>query len=195
MRKRKFGESHATEAAGSRNDMKVTRMDLDDGRVVMGTFEPGTPAPPMDSTSTDTTAEGGARIVGGDDAISRQDGPGPQVMAADTLEGDNVVNARGEVLGEIRHIMLDVRGGRIAYAVLSSSGFLGVGNKLFAIPWNALTLDAENRCFILDIDKGTLRNAPGFDKDNWPSMGDPRWATEVHSYSSPSASIGAAAVR
>jgi hypothetical protein len=78
--------------------------------------------------------------------------------------------------------MLDVPSGRVAYAVLSSGGFLGIGDKLFAIPWSALTLDADNKCFILNIDKERLKNAPGFDKDHWPSMADQRWATEVHSY-------------
>jgi len=103
-------------------------------------------------------------------------------MAADTLEGDDVVNAQGEHLGVIKSIMIDVPSGRVAYAVLSSGGFLGIGDKLFAIPWNALTLDADNKCFVLNIDKERLKNAPGFDKDHWPSMADQRWATEVHSY-------------
>jgi sporulation protein YlmC with PRC-barrel domain len=129
---------------------------------------------------TGSTAEprGGARIVGGE----RGEGPGPYVMAADTLEGDDVVNAQGEDLGDIKSIMIDVPSGRVAYAVLSSGGFLGIGDKLFAIPWHALTLDADNKCFVLNIDKERLKNAPGFDKDHWPSMADQRWATEVHSY-------------
>jgi sporulation protein YlmC with PRC-barrel domain len=125
-----------------------------------------------------TEPTGGARIVGGE----RGAGPGPYVMAADTLEGDDVVNAQGENLGDIKSIMIDVPSGRVAYAVLSSGGFLGIGDKLFAIPWSALTLDADNKCFILNIDKERLKNAPGFDKDHWPSMADQRWATEIHSY-------------
>jgi sporulation protein YlmC with PRC-barrel domain len=127
-----------------------------------------------------STAEptGGARIIGGE----RGEGPGPYVMEADTLEGNDVVNAQGEKLGDIKTIMIDVPSGRVAYAVLSSGGFLGIGEKLFAIPWSALTLDADNKCFILNIDKERLKNAPGFDKDHWPSMADQRWATEVHSY-------------
>lgn len=127
-----------------------------------------------------STAEptGGARIIGGE----RGEGPGPYVMAADTLQGDDVVNAQGEDLGDIKSIMIDVPSGRVAYAVLSSGGFLGIGDKLFAIPWHALTLDADNKCFVLNIDKERLKNAPGFDKDHWPSMADQRWATEVHSY-------------
>jgi sporulation protein YlmC with PRC-barrel domain len=115
-------------------------------------------------------------------ANSMRRGPGPEVMAADTLEGDSVVNASGEKLGDIEHIMLDVRSGRIAYAVLEAGGFLGIGTKLFAIPWHALTLDTNSHCFILNVNKEQLRNAPGFDDDNWPSLGDERWARDVHAY-------------
>src|SRR5512135_141884 len=89
------------------------------------------------------------------------------VMSASTLTGDSVVNAKGEDLGSIEDIMIHIDSGRIAYAVLSFGGFLGMGDKLFAIPWEALTLDEDNHQFILDIDKDKLENAPGFDKDNW----------------------------
>lgn len=109
-------------------------------------------------------------------------GPGPEVMAADTLVGDRVVNAQGESLGKIRDIMIDVPSGRVAYAVLSFGGVLGMGDKLFAIPWAALALDADQQCFVLDLDKERLRNAPGFDKDHWPSMGDMRWASSIYEY-------------
>jgi sporulation protein YlmC with PRC-barrel domain len=123
--------------------------------------------------------QGGARILGGKINFS---GPGPQVMAADTLQGDKVVNLHGEILGEIQDIMLDVPSGRIAYAVLSFGGIMGIGDKLFAIPWNALTLDADRECFVVEIEKEELKHAPGFDKTHWPSMADPTWATEIHTF-------------
>jgi len=63
-------------------------------------------------------------------------GPGPRIMAADTLEGDDVRNDADEKLGKLAHIMLDVPTGRVAYGVLSVGGFLGLGDKLFAIPWS-----------------------------------------------------------
>jgi len=109
-------------------------------------------------------------------------GPGPEIMAADTLQGDKVVNTKGESLGKIEDIMLDVSSGRIAYAVLSFGGILGIGNKLFAIPWHALTLDADRECFVLDVDESRLKTAPGFDEDHWPSMADPTWASEIYTY-------------
>lgn len=112
----------------------------------------------------------GARIV-----QRQQDdhsGPGPDVMAAETLQGDDVINHQGEKLGSIEDIMLDVTSGKVAYAVLSFGGILGMGDKLFAIPWGALTLDADRKCFVLDVPKDRLQNAPGFDKDHWPAMAD-----------------------
>ena len=109
-------------------------------------------------------------------------GPGPELMTASTLEGNTVVNRADETLGEIEEIMLDVRSGRIAYAVMASGGFLGIGDKLFAIPWHALTLDPEEKCFVLDVSRERLEKAPGFDKDHWPSMANEAWAGEVHRY-------------
>jgi sporulation protein YlmC with PRC-barrel domain len=110
------------------------------------------------------------------------EGPGPQLMGADTLIGDDVYNQQGDELGEIKEIMLDMRNGRVAYAVLSFGGFLGMGEKLFAVPWNALTLDTENKRFMLNVDKERLKTAPGFDKDHWPNMADQTWTNEIHSY-------------
>jgi sporulation protein YlmC with PRC-barrel domain len=121
----------------------------------------------------------GARIVGGEANTS---GPGPEIMAASTLEGDKVVNSRGEALGKIEEIMIDVERGTVAYAVMSCGGMMGLGDKLFAIPWEAFTLDANNHCFILEADKARFENAPGFDKGHWPSMVDSSWAREVHQY-------------
>ena len=130
------------------------------------------------TTSTPGTS-GGASIIGD---RRNSDGPGPEVMDAGTLIGDSVVNADDEDLGKVEAIMLDVQSGRIAYAVLSFGGFLGMGTKLFAIPWSALALDTEEKRFILDVPKEKLENAPGFDKDHWPAMADQSWARELHSY-------------
>lgn len=107
-----------------------------------------------------------------------------RALSASTMIGDDVTNPAGEDLGNVEEIMLDVNGGRIAYAVLSFGGFLGLGDKLFAVPWDALTVDTEEHAFILDVDKETLENAPGFDKDNWPQTvnGDDAWLVEVYDY-------------
>jgi sporulation protein YlmC with PRC-barrel domain len=109
-------------------------------------------------------------------------GPGPEVMAADTLQGNDVINTQSEKLGSIEDIMIDVRTGRVAYAVLSFGGILGLGEKLFAIPWGALTLDTDRKCFVLDVPKERLEQAPGFDKDHWPSMADEGWASQIYAF-------------
>lgn len=139
----------------------------------MGTLYPGNNPPPSAST------EGGARIIGDTTA---PDSPGPFVMSCDTFAGDGVVNRANEDLGKIAHIMIDVPSGRIAYAVLACGGVFGIGEKLFAIPWGALTLDADRQCFVMDIDKERLDKAPGFDKDHWPAMADRAWAASIHDY-------------
>jgi len=105
-----------------------------------------------------------------------------RVLAADTLTGDKVVNLQNEDLGKIEHLMIDLGTGRIAYAVLSFGGFLGMGDKLFAIPWSALTVDTLEKRFILQVDKELLKRAPGFDKEQWPNMADRAWGTQVFKY-------------
>jgi sporulation protein YlmC with PRC-barrel domain len=110
------------------------------------------------------------------------DGPGPELMGADTLSGNDVYNQNDEDLGDIKEIMLNMRTGKISYAVLSYGGFLSLGEKLFAVPWEALKLDTENKRFVLNVDKDRLESAPGFDKDHWPDMADAAWAEGINSF-------------
>src|ERR1700722_8311595 len=105
-----------------------------------------------------------------------------RVMSASSLTGDRVVNLAGEDIGKINEIMVDTPTGRIAYAVLSFGGFLGMGDKLFAIPWSRLTLDEDRKVFVLDVDREMLESAPGFDKGSWPDMADRSWGQEIYSY-------------
>ncbi len=118
----------------------------------------------------------------GDAGPDIRQGPGPELMGAETLVGNDVCNLNGIDLGEIKEIMLDMRSGSVGYAVLSFGGFLGMGEKLFAVPWKALTLDTKNKRFVLDVKEDRLRQAPGFDKDKWPNMADQTWAQEIHNY-------------
>jgi sporulation protein YlmC with PRC-barrel domain len=110
------------------------------------------------------------------------EGPGPRLMGADTLIGNDVYNHKDEDLGDIKEIMLDVNSGRIAYAVLSFGGFIGIAGKLFAVPWSALELDTVNKRFLLNVEKERLETAPGFNKDDWPDMADPTWQNTITSY-------------
>lgn len=106
----------------------------------------------------------------------------PNVISTTAIIGDNVVNRTGESLGKIEELMLDLEQGRVAYAVLSFGGVLGMGEKLFAIPFEALKLDATREHFTLDVDKDKMRNAPGFDKKNPPQAADRTWGAEVYKF-------------
>ena len=109
-------------------------------------------------------------------------GPGPELMGANTLTGNEVYNSQAEHLGEIKEIMLDMRNGKIAYAVLARGGLFTIGEKLFAVPWTALKLDTENKRFVLNVDQQRFENAPGFDSNQWPNMADQTWSKGIHSY-------------
>lgn len=106
----------------------------------------------------------------------------PEVLSATSIIGDTVRNHQGEDLGDIEELMINLRDGCIAYAVLSFGGIAGLGDKLFAIPWKALSLRPDEHTFILDVRKEKLEDAPGFDKDNWPNMADIEWANKVNSF-------------
>lgn len=109
-------------------------------------------------------------------------GPGPALMGADTLLGNDVYNKDGEDLGDIKEFMIEMASGQVAYAVLSFGGLMGMGDKLFAVPWAALKLDTANKRFTLDVPKEALKDAPGFNEDHWPSMTDHVWASGVHKF-------------
>jgi sporulation protein YlmC with PRC-barrel domain len=103
-------------------------------------------------------------------------------ISATTLIGDSVRNADGDDLGKIEDLMVDTATGKVVYAVLSFGGFLGVGDKLFAVPLEAMHVDTDNKCLVLRESKERLENAPGFDKNNWPHNSDPKWNNSVRSY-------------
>ena len=105
-----------------------------------------------------------------------------RVLAAGTINGDRVTNKANEDLGKIEDLMIDLESGQVAYAVVSFGGFLGLGDKLFAVPWSSFTIDTDRHELLLDVDKSTLEAAPGFDKDNWPDFATDAFGSEVHSH-------------
>jgi len=104
------------------------------------------------------------------------------VLSANALIGHKIYNPQGEHLGDIKDVMLDVDLGKVAYSVLSFGGFLGMGDKLFAIPFEAFRLDPSNDRVILNVPKDRLKNAPGFDKDHPPSAADRKWGAKIYEY-------------
>lgn len=105
-----------------------------------------------------------------------------KTMSASTLIGDRVMNAQGDQLGNLKEIMLDVDSGRVAYAVLDFGGFLGMGDKFFAVPWQAFSVDEANHRMILNVEKSTLEQAEGFDKNDWPDTSNPEWGRRIHKH-------------
>ena len=103
-----------------------------------------------------------------------------RTLSAGTLIGDTVKNRQGEELGKLSEIMLDVERGRIAYGVLESGSILGMGGKLFAIPFEAFQVDRENHKLVLNVDKETIKKAEGFDKNNWPDTANEQWVQRTH---------------
>jgi sporulation protein YlmC with PRC-barrel domain len=104
------------------------------------------------------------------------------MLSSTTLRGDDVVDTRGESLGKIEDFMIELQSGKVGYAVMSFGGVLGIGDKLFAVPWSALRVDTNEKRFVLDSSREKLERAPGFDKKHWPDFADPGWASTVERY-------------
>ena len=90
--------------------------------------------------------------------------------------GSDVRTKSGEKIGDIRDLVVDASG-TIRLAIVSTGGFLGVGDRLHAVPWDALALGPKDD-HILDIDRARLQAAPGFTSRTWPNLGDDRWMAD-----------------
>ncbi|MGC1242960.1 MAG: PRC-barrel domain-containing protein, partial [Chryseosolibacter sp.] len=103
-------------------------------------------------------------------------------LTATSIIGDKVENQQGEDLGTIDNLMINIRTGRVEYAVIEYGSFLGIGGKLFAIPFEELRVLPERRVFVVNRDKDYLRMSPGFDKNHWPDTNDHAYYGDVDSY-------------
>ena len=99
---------------------------------------------------------------------SEHDNSDGRFLTASTVIGDKVFNTDGKDMGRIKDIMLDLEMGTLDYFVIEFGGFLGIGEKFFAIPVSMLKVDPERKAFVTDIKRETLERAPGFDKNHWP---------------------------
>ncbi len=104
------------------------------------------------------------------------------ILSSTSITGTNVTNSKGENLGEIKDLMIDTQNGTVNYAVLSYGGFLGMGDKLFAVPFEAFSVNETTETFILDVDKEVLKSAPGFDKNDWPKTSDTSFWNGLYSH-------------
>lgn len=104
------------------------------------------------------------------------------VLSSSDITGTRVRNLEGDNIGHIEELVIDMETGAIRYAVLSFGGFLGIGDKLFAVPWKSLQHSASEQLFTLDAHKDRLKDAPGFDKEHWPNFSDTAYGSTVHEY-------------
>jgi sporulation protein YlmC with PRC-barrel domain len=111
---------------------------------------------------------------------------GQKILAAQTfraskLDGMNVRNMEGEVLGSVSDLVVDVKTGKVQYVAMSVGDFLGLGGKLLAVPFAEFKFDhgQDEQFFVLDMSKEKIAAAPGFDKDAWPNFADPKWAQKI----------------
>ncbi len=106
----------------------------------------------------------------------------PQLQRVDQLMGTDVTNDQGQKLGKVEDIVLDSRDRTINYVVVSYDGSLGMGNKLFAVPWSAIKMDAQKKHFVVNVSTDRIKSAPSFDKSHWPNMSDPGWKQQETSF-------------
>lgn len=104
----------------------------------------------------------------------------PIMRRASKIIGSEVKNHEGESIGKIEDVMLDLTAGRIGYVVLSFGGVLGFGDKLFAVPWASLSFDEAGKHFTMLAHIDRLKNAPGFDKNDWPETPNGQWVNDVY---------------
>ena len=107
-------------------------------------------------------------------------GPGQRLSAATSFYARAVVNGDGEVLGSISDLMLDLERGCVAYAVVATGGFMGMGERMFAVPWSALRPSGQQ--FMLECKRAELETAPAFDRDHCPPTPAHRWHERVHAH-------------
>ncbi|MBI4444853.1 MAG: PRC-barrel domain-containing protein [Acidobacteria bacterium] len=110
-----------------------------------------------------------------------------KLVEADALRATTIIGSKVRThshvhVGSIEDFVLDMETGKIAYAVLAAGGILGLGEKLFAVPFQSMLFDMEKKEFLIDVDLEKLKQAPGFDRNHWPKMGNRVWGSQIHSF-------------
>lgn len=104
------------------------------------------------------------------------------LISSEKVEGTAVMNRQGEKIGTIESVMIEKRSGKVAYAVMSFGGFLGIGNRHHPVPWNTLVYDTNLRGYVIDADRARLEGAPAYEGGETPDWSDRRWGQRVHEY-------------
>jgi hypothetical protein len=104
------------------------------------------------------------------------------LISSDKVEGTAVYDRRGEKLGSIHSVMIDKISGKLAYAVMSFGGFLGMGDSYHPLPWHVLTYDTRQGGYVVDLDRNKLEGAPTYTTSETPDWSDRRWGQRVYDY-------------
>lgn len=104
------------------------------------------------------------------------------LISSEKVEGTSVMNRQGEKLGSIESVMIEKRSGRVAYAVMSFGGFLGIGDQHHPVPWSSLTYDTNAGGYVIDADRARLQGAPAYKSSEAPNWSDRKWGQRVHQY-------------
>jgi hypothetical protein len=104
------------------------------------------------------------------------------LISAEKVAGTNVYNTAGDSLGEIIDVMIDKQSGRIAYAVMSFGGFLGIGERYHPLPWSTLKYDTRQGGYVVGLTKDQLEKAPTYGEDEAPAWGDRVYEKRIHDY-------------
>jgi hypothetical protein len=104
------------------------------------------------------------------------------LIASDKVQGTNVYNPAGDNLGSIHDVMIDKRSGKIAYAIMSFGGFLGIGNQYHPLPWSVLKYNTSVGGYVVHLDKQQLEGAPAYPADQEPAWGDRSYESKIHDY-------------
>jgi len=105
-----------------------------------------------------------------------------RLIAADKVEGTAVYNMAREKIGSIENVMIDKQSGKVAYAVMSFGGFLGMGDSHHPLPWSMLRYDTQAGGYVVNIDKKTLEGAPSYGSRDRIDWDDEKWGRRVHDY-------------
>ena len=104
------------------------------------------------------------------------------LISASKVTDTDVYNTDGEHLGVVHDIMLDKRSGKIAYALMSFGGFLGIGERYHPLPWATLKYDTRQGGYVVGISIDQLKSAPTYGADELPAWGDRVYEARIHDY-------------
>jgi len=105
-----------------------------------------------------------------------------RLIASDKVEGTAVRRSNGDKIGTIERVMIDKRSGKVAYAVMSFGGFLGIGESYHPLPWSVLNYDTSMGGYVVDVDRSRLERAPRYTLSSQPDWADRAYRRRIDEY-------------